>query len=703
MGTQSRFWLALPLFFLCLAFDPADEHLSSTESGTLFGRLLETEARLLSAAESPPPSTRNSAFGAEPYRILHLPGTDRYVILLRNASEIVLCDSELRIIDRSPAPRQPVALDLMADDILVVGGELSGTIGRYRIHSTGITALPGIPLSDVVAVRDLVYAEQVESLFLIDEFSRNLIQVRVPPPGARSAALHVTQRTYPVGPGPQRILSVPDHLIINEFLAHTLLIVPLSGGAPDFGQASRIVNKGPFWSATAWVAGEKLLIAAGGAENRPLDRGQGEFGNMDSWLFLFSLEKNQRGIFSWQASDRQDARRFRAVNLSQHGVLTPKALVVDRSAGAVPTLWATGYGSARAVACSIDAAGIAVEHAIEVMPGISDAVLAPNRKGGSLVYASPLLDRVVKQELTAAKAPGPQTAAPLDFPKSPRQSHLGELLFFTELMAPNNSSRGALSRFTCEACHIEGKMDGRVHFTGRRDIHAATKPVHGLANNVPLFSRCGDETLSAMVMAEFQVANQNRKGVFSIPKARYAWTAAMPHWPETLSPFALRQGLVAFFVDFTPSANPWRIAHPKLTDGARRGLAVFRDRCADCHQPIRSTRTGQGVAFPDWERWLTADNQDLVWGAPFFARTGVTPYVDPAGARVPSLRRVWSKYPLFTNGSCKTIRDVLEAFRYQGTTTWHRFDAGRSVPAKKEVHCLSPQEIADLEMLLHWF
>ena len=165
----------------------------------------------------------------------------------------------------------------------------------------------------------------------------------------------------------------------------------------------------------------------------------------------------------------------------------------------------------------------------------------------------------------------------------------------------------------------------------------------------------------------------------------------------------MRQGLVAFFVDLTPSANPWRIGHLKLTDDARRGLAVFRDRCADCHQPIRSTRTGQGVAYPDWERWLTADSPDLVWGAPFFARTGVTPYVDSAGARVPSLRRVWLKYPLFTNGSGKTIRDVLEAFRYEGTTAWHRFDTGGSSPGKKDVHCLTPREIADLEMLLRYF
>jgi hypothetical protein len=703
MLSKTGLWLALPLFFLCLAFDPAGERLPppGNESGP--DRLLATETKLLGDAERLGPATRNSAFGVDPYRILHLAGTGRYLILLRNASQIVMCDDDLRIIDRTPAPRHPVTLDLIGDDLLVVGGELSGTIGRYRIHSDGLTALPGLQLPDMVAVRDLVYAEQVQSLFLIDDFSRNLVQVRLPSSGDRQAAGHAGQRTYPIDPGPLRILSVANHLIINELLAHTLLIVPLCDGAPDFSQASRIVNNGPFWSVVAWEADEKLYIAAGGVENRPLDRRRGEFGNMDSWLFCFSLQKDSRGIFRWQAPDRQDARRFRAVNLSERGVLTPKALVVDRTAGADTTLWVTGYGSGRAVACRIGAAGIAVERQIDVMPGISDAMMVKSPNNASLVYASPLLDRVVKQALTAGKASRPPVAATLDFPKAPRQSHLGELLFFTELMTPNNSSRGALSRFTCEACHFEGKIDGRVHFTGRRDIHATTKPVQGLANNVPLFSRGGDETLSSMVMAEFLVANQNRQGVFSIPKARFAWTAGTPDWPQTLAPQTLRQGLVAFFVDFNPSANPWRIGHPQLTDGARRGLALFRERCADCHQPIRSTRAGQGVAYPDWERWLTADNLDLIWGAPFYARTGVTPYVDPAGTRVPSLRRVWSKYPLFTNGSCKTIRDVLEAFRYEGTTVWHRYDAGRASPDNQAVHGLTPREIADLDMLLRYF
>jgi hypothetical protein len=345
---------------------------------------------------------------------------------------------------------------------------------------------------------------------------------------------------------------------------------------------------------------------------------------------------------------------------------------------------------------------VVTEREFSVMPGISDVVVSTNQKSPFLVYTSPLLDRIAKHDLSTGMVLDESAPKAFHSPERSIPSHLGEILFFTDLMSPNNSSHGELSRFTCEACHFEGHIDGRVHFTGRENIHTTTKPIHGLANNVPLFSRAGDDSLSSMVMAEFQVANQNRKGFFDIQKDRHPWMSTLDNWPEKLTPLELREGLLSFFVDFNPVPNPWRIKYKSLTKSAQRGLVVFRDRCSDCHQAIRSTRTENGVGFEEWERWLTAENLDLVWGVPFFARTGLKPYVTPAGSRVPSLRRVWLKYPLFTNGTSQTIRDVLEHFRYQDSTIWHHFDSGKSMNVD-EVKSLTPKEISDLEALLHYF
>ncbi len=391
------------------------------------------------------------------------------------------------------------------------------------------------------------------------------------------------------------------------------------------------------------------------------------------------------------------------MNLSNHGVLTPKSLVFTATGGAAPILWVTGYGADRALACRVGVEGVAFDREIRVMPGISDAVITPDPKGVSLVYTTPLLDRVVKQELVDAGVELKlSTTRILDYSQPLSPANLGEILFFTGLMSPNNSSRGELSRFTCEACHFEGQIDGRVHFTGRDAIYASTKPVQGLVNNVPLFSRGGDTSLSSMVMAEFMVANQNRKGVFTIQKVQYPWMSLVPDWPQTATPMALRRGLLWFFTEFNPEPNPWRAGHPALTKSARRGLAVFRERCADCHQPLSSTRTGKGVDFSRWQHWLTEENRDLIWGAPFFSRTGVKPYVRPAGSRVPSLRRVWMKYPLFTNGSVRTIGGVLKGFRYKDATVWHQYDTG-AAGSEKGLKALTSQEMADLEALLRYF
>lgn len=702
------FVLACPLFLLSLAFDPANDNPASFSGEADLVHLLDVEKALVSAHRQAVDEKRgigtvDDCFGADPYRVRYLPQTDRYLFLLRNASTLVLCDGNLKIIDRAGTIRRPVAFDLVENEILLVGGELSGTINRFRIGSKRIEKLPDIDMPQVVSIRDLVYVPDADRLFLIDDYSRRLIQVELPATAIRQSAPRLKSRSFPMGAGPSRILSVKDHLIVNLMLDHTLQIIPFHSGTPDFSQTTEITNAGPFWAMDARVVGRTLVIAAGGIENHPLRRETGEFGYLDSFLYLFTLERDQTGRYRWHESDRTNTRRYRSMNLSEQQILTPKAVALRDIGNAEVELWVSGYGSDRLIAYSLGAGGVMVERKIRVMPGVSDLVVSTHQTKTSLVYVSPLMDRAVKlnpgtgkvlAELTFESAVGSRNRfMPL---------HLGELLFYTDLMSPNNSSADELSRFTCEACHFEGRIDGRIHYTGRDDIYATTKPLYGLANNVPLFSRGGDESLSSMVMAEFIVANQRRKAFFTIRKEHYPWMSTVDDWPDTLTPLALREGLLAFFMALAPPPHAWRAKHPDFNDRARQGMAVFRDRCADCHQPIRSTRTEDGVKFEEWTPWLTDEKLDLVWGAPFFSRTGITPYVDPAGARVPSLRRIWMKYPLFTNGSAKTMRDLLEGFRYQGATVYHHFDGTESA-MRNGLKSLTPTEIDDLEMLLRYF
>jgi len=110
------------------------------------------------------------------------------------------------------------------------------------------------------------------------------------------------------------------------------------------------------------------------------------------------------------------------------------------------------------------------------------------------------------------------------------------------------------------------------------------------------------------------------------------------------------------------------------------------------------------VPFEEWEESLTHDGADLIWGAPFFAKTGIEPYVSRAGARVPSLRRVSEKYPYFTDGSATTLRQVLEGFRYDGATAWHRAPASHAATSSAAtLHSLTNDEIEFLLALLLFF
>ncbi len=130
-------------------------------------------------------------------------------------------------------------------------------------------------------------------------------------------------------------------------------------------------------------------------------------------------------------------------------------------------------------------------------------------------------------------------------------------------MAPWNNSEGRLSRFTCETCHFEGYVDGRTHHTGRGDVHATTKPLLGLFNNRPHFSRALDPDLATMVDNEFRVAGAN--------SGHDPWfTATEPSRPASpgrrllgvpvaeLDALGLRRALMTFLMDFTHRPNPRR-------------------------------------------------------------------------------------------------------------------------------------------------
>jgi hypothetical protein len=587
--------------------------------------------------------TSDTTTGANPYAIAPLPGGDRAVALLRGRDAIVLLDASARELARAPAPRSPTGLALGGDGRIFVSGEAEATIARYRVRGDAIVREGGVDVPDALAIRDVAWGPE-GVLHVVEEHDGRLLTVSADgPAGSPAEALRCG--------GPVKVARVGDRVIVDCLLDHTLVIRRVdTAGRPVAEGEQRIRHDGPIWSfEVALGADGELVVAAGGVEDHPLDRSIGSFGYIDSFLFLYRVPREGPPL------------RVAEVNLSALGVVTPKALRVAEADGEI-VVTATGYGG------EVMAELAFVEGA---PPRVATRALAPGTTAwatlasGASIFADPLLDAwlVAARGGAAAVVPVADSA-----PARSPGARLGEALVFTTIMAPWASSEGPLSRFTCETCHFEGYVDGRTHHTGRGDVRATTKPLLGLFNNRPHFSRALDPDLSSVAENEFDVAgaNSGHDTHFTLDPAAHPWLGAIgldrPAGPEEL-----RLAFMEFLSGFAHRPSPKAALRSTFTTDERRGAALFRDRCEACHEArLAADEPASRVPFEGWEALVLAPEGALVWGTARYAKTGVEPYVHEQGARVPSLRRLYKKQPYLTNGSARDLRSLLARAGFRG-------------------------------------
>jgi hypothetical protein len=665
------------------------------------------------------PKTSDTAFGADPYVIRSVapaagasldPGrATRFVGLLRGRSALVELDGSLQEVARLPAPESPTGLAVAANGELFVVGELANRVARYRRRAsrdvraaaaTGPTpdgefeSAGSIELSGVRAMRDVATGPE-GVVYVVEEHDGRLLTLK--PEAASGVSSPAVRVDSTICHGPLHVMRVARAVLVDCLLDHAIVLRAVDArGFPVAEREMRIGHDGPMWGLDALDDRGGLLVAVGGVEDHPLDRTEGSFGFVDSFVTLY-LVANGRVV------------KLSEVNTSALGIVTPKALKFSRNVRGTLELAVAGYGSNRLAWLaweqkgegeSLRVVGEPTIRTLPIPPGSRTMELLPD---GSLVVANPLLDAWVRA--TADQSAVVRVEDTLSSARS-ADSHLGEALFFTTLMAPWNKTDGRLSRFTCETCHFEGYVDGRTHNTGRGDVRATTKPLLGLLSNRPYFSRALDPDMTTMVDNEFGVAgaNSGHDSWFSLSSGDFPWlkelsaqsptsrglAASAARADEAVMPQALRRALMTFLMEFTHRPNPSVVGRQHWTDSERRGAAVFRDKCEACHQARLvaddpSTRLG----YETWEERVMARGGAIVWARAEHEKTGVVPYVNEKGARVVSLRRLYKKYPYFTNGSAKDIASVLDRV---GLAAGVFFHDGAPVGADR----LSDEEKAEL-------
>jgi hypothetical protein len=547
----------------------------------------------------------------------------------------VLLDSSLSPLGaRVPTPARPEAVALTGAGEILVAAASGATLAAYQVDGTVMIPAPAHDrvVPGVSSVRAVAVGPN-DCLHAVSEREDRLVSI-----------CGGTTHSMRTPAGPFRLDVTGHHVVVASLIGHAIAAAPLGEDGFPSGELSPVVHDGPFFGISAREAQGRLLVAAGGVEDAPLDRTGGFFGNVDSFVWLYAFEGG-----GW--------RRVAEVSASEHGVVTPKAVGL-RVADGEARILAAGYASEAALEIVVPLEGEGSVRA-RAVPGAPGIVRLIDAGADRWIGPSMLLDAWVE--------PG-GVLRPAGEEPARDEVFLGEALFFTTLMAPWQSSQDKKSRFTCETCHFEGGVDGRTHRTGRGEIVATTKPLRGLFNNAPHFTRALDEDTTEMVFAEFRVAAaaSGHDGWFSLDEAPLAWTKRV-RWDPALdrSPLGLRRALVGYLAHAAHPPNPNAAGRSTFTADERRGAELFRSRCSSCHAARLVTSDPSTEApFDRWESLVLSDAGPIVWARDGYEKTGIEPYVHPDGARPTSLRRLEDKRPYFTNGRAKTLGEVVDGARW---------------------------------------
>ena len=468
-------------------------------------------------------------------------------------------------------------------------------------------------------------------------------------------------QTVPTGISPRALRLVPklgwpgSHgplLVVSNFIDHTVTVHPIDGDGRVAAAVQTIRTEAPVLD-LAVFGGKLPLLLLFTHEDRPLSRAHGPVEGLDSGVIRLVPRGDLPG---GRLIDDPGPGHRPFVNL---GDRADPVIELDGAASIGGPLAIVGAGSDNLFLGNGLVHGTDLSAAVAVPVGANPTAVAalPDHR---FVTADRLSDTLTFVSLDGA--PGVEATLVVGTPARPSPAEQGELLFYSRALVPHNVATGPLSLYTCAACHDDGHIDGRLHPAKQNRFFSTTLTCRGLGTTAP-FLRLGNQA-TIDVFAD-NIVSTHAQGAERDPAHFADYPVTFKAWGQegvgaanvTLSPAELRAALARYMERIPPEPSPFvAVGARALSDEARRGLAIFRDRCAGCHQLVGSSALGDHLDSATLEARLLAGQVALT--SPGRYAVG-TPILGEGGNNPPSLRGVWDAAPYFSDGSARTLEEAL--------------------------------------------
>jgi mono/diheme cytochrome c family protein len=573
-------------------------------------------------------------------------------VALSTADQVAVVEptsSPPRLISRVDACRFPEAIAPLPGGGALVGCRFDPGLRRVAPDATGVFRASAIAGELPAGTRGLAVSADGKIAYAASPAGRGIAVIRL-----EDGRI---MQTVPTGISPRTLRLVPrgvwpgrrgPFLVVSNFIDHTVTLHPVAPDGRLAPPVQTIRTEAPVLEVVP-TGGQVPHLWLFSHEDRPVSRARGPVEGLDGGVIRLSMRAD---LPAGRLVDDPGPGHRPFVNLSDRG---EPAVEPDAAALAGDTLAIAGAGSdnlllGRWAMAELDGAVVvpvgANPSAVAALP--DGRFVTADRLGDTLTFVS--TDGPVGVEATLV----------VGAPERPSPAERGELLFYSRALVRNNVATGPLSLYTCAACHDDGHIDGRLHPAKQNRFFSTTLTCRGIGTTAP-YLRLGNQA-TIDVFAD-NIVSTHAQGAERDPEhfADYPVTlrlsAAAGAREVTLQPREVRQALARYMERIPAEPSPFAAAGARaLAPAARHGLALFRDRCARCHQLVGNSDLGNHVPEPTVEARLLAGQVALT--APGRYAVG-TPVLGERGNNPPSLRGVWDNAPYFSDASARTLEEAL--------------------------------------------